>query len=139
MSGPAAWFMVGKEKDGYTEERVELDGLIIPNEKGSCDILGAYDDENITLTIPKGMKFTDYSYLSVYCIENNHNFGYFRIKDEYAFTTPAPILLVNVTTGEITQQRDLSEDDAPENCDQENLVRRRRRDLGTPYRKYQLR
>lgn len=34
MSGPAAWFMVGKEKDGYTEERVELDGLIIPNEKG---------------------------------------------------------------------------------------------------------
>lgn len=32
--GPAAWFMVGKEKDDYNEEFANLDGVIIPDEEG---------------------------------------------------------------------------------------------------------
>jgi hypothetical protein len=33
-SGPAAWFMVGKDDDTYTEEFTNLDGVIIPDENG---------------------------------------------------------------------------------------------------------
>lgn len=32
--GPAAWFMVGKEKDEYNHEFANLDGTIIPDEEG---------------------------------------------------------------------------------------------------------
>jgi len=36
-TGPAAWFMVGKDSDDYTEEFTDLDGVIIPDENGGFD------------------------------------------------------------------------------------------------------
>lgn len=62
----------------------------------SCDRLGRYRGDDIELTLPTGMKFTDYDYLSIYCIRFSHNFGYIPIKKGIKFAAP-----VNVRISEI--------------------------------------
>ncbi|ODN06079.1 Protein Skeletor, isoforms B/C [Orchesella cincta] len=94
--GPAAWFMIGKEKDDYNEEFANLDGVIIPDEDGGCDRLGRYDGEDIMLTLPKDMKFTDYDYFSVFCIPFSHNFGYIRLRRDAVFNATEQPLVATV-------------------------------------------
>ncbi|ODN06080.1 Protein Skeletor, isoforms B/C [Orchesella cincta] len=83
--GPAVWFMVGKEDDPYNEEFAELKGTIIADENGSCDKLARYRNENIMLTTPEGMNFTDFDYLAVFCTRFNHNFGFIELKRDAQF------------------------------------------------------
>ncbi|XP_021967024.2 uncharacterized protein LOC110862158 [Folsomia candida] len=126
--GPAAWFMVGKEEDDYTKEFTDLDGVIIPDENGGCDRLGRYRGDDIELTLPGNMKFTDYDYLSIYCIRFSHNFGYVPIKKGITFAQPV-VANATVPAGNAAAavgaavtaapQADNVEDDVPAECDQE--------------------
>ncbi|XP_077547634.1 protein Skeletor, isoforms B/C-like [Haemaphysalis longicornis] len=39
----------------------------------SSEVLKAYNNANIVITLPK--KITDYDYIGIYCVQFNHNFG----------------------------------------------------------------
>jgi len=136
--GPAAWFMVGKEEDDYNQEFANMDGTIIPDEEGSCDRLGRYDGEDIMLTLPGDMKFTDYDYISVYCIRFSHNFGYIRLRRDAVFNSTQPVVLDQVAGASGSTEKPLAEcDQEPEprgeNCDrqcQNDIVSKKKRRKG---------
>lgn len=65
-----AYFWVGQGA------RPNRNGVQIPDEKGSYDVLRGYDKEDITLTLPAGMTFNDIDYLSVWCKRYVTNFGH---------------------------------------------------------------
>ncbi|CAG7823504.1 unnamed protein product [Allacma fusca] len=80
--GPASWFVVGQDGD-YTQEFVDLpDITVIPDENESCNGLKRYNGQTLRLTLPGKLKMSDISYVSLYCLRFNHNFGYLVIPDD---------------------------------------------------------
>ena len=60
-TGPDAYFYAGSS--GTPSGR----GFLIPNEKGSQDILRRYSQKDIVLTLPSGKTVKDVKWLSVWC------------------------------------------------------------------------
>ena len=73
--GPDAFFWVG-----YGPKPDE-NGIKIPNEKGSYDVLSGYNGESIVLQLPNDLTVHDINYLSMWCIEYKHDFGHVLIPD----------------------------------------------------------
>ena len=67
------------------ERPSEAPGHKIPNEEGSCEILKAYKNNHITLTLPAeysmGANTTvkRIDWLAMYCIYYKHNFGHVKL------------------------------------------------------------
>ncbi|CAG0886547.1 unnamed protein product, partial [Cyprideis torosa] len=80
---PDAFFFVGKG----TTPNVET-GIKVPNEKGSLERLGAYNDKDIEIQLPKEITVHDIDWLSIYCISYRENFGEVFVPDNL-FVPPA--------------------------------------------------
>ena len=77
--GPDAFFMVGYGKPP-PERPSKAPGHKIPNEKGNCDILKAYNGETIVLRLPGNYTVNNIDWLAMYCIKYKHNFGHVVFK-----------------------------------------------------------
>ncbi|KAK8768509.1 hypothetical protein V5799_015026 [Amblyomma americanum] len=69
--GPEAFFWVG------TGQEPDSKGHQIADENGSMQVLKAYKNARVLLTLPK--KITDYQYLGIYCRKFGANFGHVTI------------------------------------------------------------
>lgn len=102
----------------------------------SCDRLGEYKGEDIMITLPGDMKFTDYDYFTVYCIRFSHNFGYVRIPQEaqtYQFNSTAALPIAPASTPTPLVDCDQEPEARGENCGRNCETRRRRRKKGSKY------
>jgi len=71
---PDAYFYAG------STEKVGENGFKIPDEKGSEDILEAYVNKNITLSLPEGKSVEDIKWFSVFCDSYLEDFGHIRLE-----------------------------------------------------------
>lgn len=68
--GPDAFFW------GDTKGTPTSDGFIIPNEKGTTNVLRRYNGEDLIITLPGGKLISDIKSLSVWCRRYQVNFGH---------------------------------------------------------------
>lgn len=99
----------------------------------SCDRLQRYKSENVVLTLPKGMNFTDYDYLAIYCTRFNHNFGFVQLKRDVSPDQMKP--MDEATPKPCPQDHLEDEEDAEEEEEEDDNRRRRRRKSITVVRK----
>ena len=67
--GPDAYFYAGAGAD-YAS------GFLVPNEKGSTDVLRSYDgSKDLVLTLPSGKTLKGVEWISVWCRAFDVNFG----------------------------------------------------------------
>ena len=68
-TGPDAYFYAGAGSD-YAS------GFLVPNEKGSTDVLRSYDgSKDLVLTLPSGKTLKGVEWISVWCRAFDVNFG----------------------------------------------------------------
>ncbi|XP_021961187.1 protein Skeletor, isoforms B/C [Folsomia candida] len=68
-TGPDAFFWTG-----FTEHP-SSQGVIIPNERGTKEVLGAYNNQDITISLPDGLTLRDIKWIAVWCRAYEVNFG----------------------------------------------------------------
>ena len=74
--GPDAYFYAGSGND-YSS------GFLIPNEKGSTDVLRSYNGKDLVLTLPSGKTLKGVQWISVWCRAFDVNFGEVTFPDRY--------------------------------------------------------
>ncbi|CAG7836850.1 unnamed protein product [Allacma fusca] len=94
-AGPDAFFWTG-----FTEHP-SPQGIIIPNERGTKEVLGAYNNQDITITLPDGLTLRDVKWLAVWCRAFEVNFGDVPIPADLDY--PQPHVL-----GSLAGQHDVS-------------------------------
>jgi len=67
------------------------DGFIIPDEKGSKKPLGRYRNQDVTITLPKGVSVKDLRWLSIWCRAFTINFGHLMIPRGVQYPRPQKI------------------------------------------------
>ncbi|GIY08079.1 hypothetical protein CDAR_90811 [Caerostris darwini] len=75
--GPDAYFWAG------TTEKPSPEGFIVPDEFGTKQVLGKYDNQNIAITLPDGKKISDIKWLGVWCRKFAVNFGFIMIPEDF--------------------------------------------------------
>ncbi|CAL4072795.1 unnamed protein product [Meganyctiphanes norvegica] len=78
--GPDAFFWVG-----YGAKPDNENGVKIPDENGSYDVISGYNGESIVLTLPNDLTVYDINYLGVWCVEYAHDFGHVLIPKDCGF------------------------------------------------------
>jgi len=76
------------------------------------------------LTLPKGMKFTDYDYLAIYCTRFNHNFGFVQLKRD---ANPEQMQPLEEDMPKPCPQDHLEDEEEEEEEEEEDDNRRKRR------------
>ncbi|KAF0293008.1 Protein Skeletor, isoforms B/C [Amphibalanus amphitrite] len=71
--GPDAFFWVGNGS------LPSPNGVKVPDETGSDDVLGGYRGKDIEITLPGSLTVYDIDWLSVWCVQYRHNFGWVAI------------------------------------------------------------
>jgi len=90
-NGPDAFFWIGKT--GTPKNTDEASTYILGEKKNyayrddAAPVLGAYDGQDITLTLPDGWKMNDIKWISVWCRKFSVNFGELVIPE--GFKAPA--------------------------------------------------
>ncbi|CAB3361588.1 Hypothetical predicted protein [Cloeon dipterum] len=72
-TGPDAYFLVGNGSKPHGN------GVKVPNEHGSLNVLHGYNGETIVIQLPQPLTVYNIEWLVMWCIKYNHNFGYVRI------------------------------------------------------------
>ncbi|XP_013778969.1 protein Skeletor, isoforms B/C-like [Limulus polyphemus] len=83
--GPDAFFWAGS-----TTSPSE-DGFIVPDEKGTENVLRRYSNKDIWIKLPNGRTIKDVNWLSVWCREFKVNFGSLQIPDNLELPGPKVI------------------------------------------------
>ncbi|XP_072047947.1 protein Skeletor, isoforms B/C-like [Amphiura filiformis] len=79
-AGPDAYIYVGSTPEPSADGMIAAAG-------GSMEILGAYTNEDIIVTLPEGTTINDFKWISVWCRQAVANFGHVVIPD--TFQAPA--------------------------------------------------
>lgn len=83
--GPDAYFYAGAGAD-YAS------GFLVPNEKGSTDVLRSYDgSKDLVLTLPSGKTLKGVEWISVWCRAFDVNFGEVNFPVGFAYPRPQKI------------------------------------------------
>jgi hypothetical protein len=80
--GPDAFFWAGNTA------KTSADGFIVPDEKGTINVLKSYNNQDLVLTLPDGKTLDDIKWLAVWCRSFAANFGDLFIP--VGFEAPAP-------------------------------------------------
>jgi hypothetical protein len=81
-TGPDAFFWTG-----FTEQPGP-EGVIIPNERGTKEVLGAYNNQDITISLPDGLTLRDIKWFAIWCRAYEVNFGDLYIPANLDFPQP---------------------------------------------------
>ncbi|XP_076043060.1 DM13 and DOMON_DOH domain-containing protein skeletor isoform X2 [Oratosquilla oratoria] len=84
-AGPDAYFYAGSTSKPSSQ------GFLVPDENGSKAILGAYSNQHITLTLPKGKTLKDIRWFSVWCDAFSVDFGNVVIRPNLDYPRPQKI------------------------------------------------
>ncbi|XP_077992394.1 protein Skeletor, isoforms B/C-like [Glandiceps talaboti] len=74
---PDAFFWAG------STDNPSPSGQIIPDEENRSSRLGAYDNQDIIITLPEGSTINDFKWIAVWCRQYTANFGQVNIPDNF--------------------------------------------------------
>jgi len=81
-TGPDAFFWIG-----FTESP-SPQGIIVPNERGTKEVLTAYNGADVTISLPDGLTLRDIKWFAVWCRAYEVNFGDLYIPPNFDFPQP---------------------------------------------------